>query len=513
MEFNDWLAARGFDNETLTDAMRTTLQAAWRAEQNPPAAGGTGTANKQGTPEAEFAETMAAFRAEEQRQRRVTAMVAEAIEATPGRFEDLETIGRKALANKWTEQETELALLRASRPSAPAVPGGGGHDRTPAAVIEAAVAQAAGLQDLEGSYDERTLEAAHKRYRGGMGVLQLLDVSARANGYRGHAAAKANLREVMEYAFPQRSGHGHYSPRGDSGVSSISTPGILSNVANKFVRESFMAVDRSILRIAARRSVTDFKQITSYSLSGDMTYKEIAPGGFLDHGTLGETEYTNRAKSYGRMLGLDRRDIINDDLGAYASVNRRLGRGGALKLVKTGWGVFLNNSSFFSSGNLNVSTGGGSALALAGLQAAENVFKVLKDPDGELMGVDPKLLVVPTALRATAWNLMNSTTTVATTTANTPLPDGNPWAGLYEIVSSPYMQDSTLTGYSAAAWYLLADPMDVPVIEVCYLNGVEMPMVESTDADFNQLGMQIRGVFDFGWALQEFRGGVRSAGS
>jgi hypothetical protein len=40
-----------------------------------------------------------------------------------------------------------------------------------------------------------------------------------------------------------------------------------------------------------------------------------------------------------------------------------------------------------------------------------------------------------------------------------------------------------------------------------------MPTVESADADFNQLGVQFRGYYDFGVALQEFRGGVRSAGS
>jgi hypothetical protein len=108
---------------------------------------------------------------------------------------------------------------------------------------------------------------------------------------------------------------------------------------------------------------------------------------------------------------------------------------------------------------------------------------------------------------------MNSTTVVSTTTADTPLPDQNAFAGMFTIVSSPYLQDSTLTGYSNAAWYLLADPMDIPVVEACFLNGVEIPTVESADADFNQLGIQLRGYHDFGVTLQEYRGGVRSAGS
>ncbi len=127
----------------------------------------------------------------------------------------------------------------------------------------------------------------------------------------------------------------------------------------------------------------------------------------------------------------------------------------------------------------------------------------------------PRKLVVPTTLRITALNLVNSLFTVATNTSQTSVlsPSGNVLQGSYDVVSSPYMENSTYTGNSNAAWYLLADPSDMPVIEVCFLNGVQMPTVETADADFNILGIAMRGVHDFGVASQEYRGGVRSAGS
>ena len=37
--------------------------------------------------------------------------------------------------------------------------------------------------------------------------------------------------------------------------------------------------------------------------------------------------------------------------------------------------------------------------------------------------------------------------------------------------------------------------------------------VDTAEADFNQLGIGMRGYVDFGVNLQEFRAGVRSAGS
>ena len=89
----------------------------------------------------------------------------------------------------------------------------------------------------------------------------------------------------------------------------------------------------------------------------------------------------------------------------------------------------------------------------------------------------------------------------------------NVYQGRYHVESSPYMENSAYTGYSTAAWYLLANPADLSAIEVVFLNGRDTPTVETAEADFNVLGIQMRGVLDFGVALQEYRAGVRSAGS
>jgi hypothetical protein len=516
MDFNEWLVAQGYSPETTSDKLKLHLQAAWRAEQagdreplDPKAAASAGKktvlAGGSENPVESITEHAERTRREQTRIRRITSLVADATDTQPSRVDEWEELGRKAIASHWSEQETELALLREGRPRSPLVAGSrAASGQVSAKVLEAALAQATGLSALEKSYDERTLDMAWKQYKGTMGLQTLLAVTAAENGYRSHSPVKANLKEAMRHAFELRA---------DSGVSTISISGILSNVANKFVREAFLGVENAWSPIAARRNVSDFKAISSYSLSGDMEYVELAPGGNIEHGTLGETSYANQAKTYAKMLGIDRRDWINDDAGALRTVNRRLGRGGALKLNKVFWTEFMANTSFFSSGNLNVSTGAGSALGLAGLGTAESTFRILKDPDGNLMGTKPAILLVPTALRATAWNLMNSTNTIGTTTANTPLPDGNPWAGMFRVVDSAYLQDTSITGNSTVAWYLLADPNDVPVIEVAFLNGVEMPTIESADADFNMLGVQFRGYHDFGVAKQEYRGGVRSAGS
>jgi len=88
----------------------------------------------------------------------------------------------------------------------------------------------------------------------------------------------------------------------------------------------------------------------------------------------------------------------------------------------------------------------------------------------------------------------------------------NPHQGKYRVEVSRYLANSQYTGNSAKAWYLLSEPTDLPVIEVAFLNGQESPTIETAEADFNVLGVQMRGYHDFGCALQDPRGGLKSKG-
>jgi len=134
------------------------------------------------------------------------------------------------------------------------------------------------------------------------------------------------------------------------------------------------------------------------------------------------------------------------------------------------------------------------------------------DPDSKPLGVIPTILLVPNALLVVATQLMNSLE-LRNTTGSTKYPIQNPHAGKFEVVRSSYLSNSAITGYSAAAWYLLGQPNDMPVIEVAFLNGKEEPTVDSADADFNTLGVQMRGYHDFGVTKQEYRGGVKMLGA
>lgn len=133
------------------------------------------------------------------------------------------------------------------------------------------------------------------------------------------------------------------------------------------------------------------------------------------------------------------------------------------------------------------------------------------DGDGKPIGVMPAILLVPTALSATGTQLFKSME-LRDTTASTKYPVSNPHQGKFRVEVSRYLANAVYAGNSAKAWYLLAEPADLPVIEVAFLNGQESPTIETAEADFNVLGVQMRGYHDFGVALQDHRGGLKSKG-
>ncbi|HRQ75583.1 MAG TPA: hypothetical protein PK098_06650 [Phycisphaerales bacterium] len=409
----------------------------------------------------------------------------------------------QAIREGWDATKCELEILRASRPKVNGAPAAHVPDNTVnGLVLEAACMLTAGLEDLDKQYEEKALDLAAKKFRGGIGLQELLLEAAWANGYTGRNFRDS--RAVLKFAF---------KPDIAAGFSTIDIGGILSNVANKFLLEGFFSVERTWRNITAVRNVSDFKTVTSYRLIGKDQYEIVAPGGELKHGTLGEEQYTNKADTYGLLLSIDRRDVINDDLGAITTVPRKLGRGSGLKINDVFWTIFLNNSggAFFAAGNKNYITGADTALSIDGLTKAEVAFMDQVDSDGKPIGIMPQVVLVPTALSAIGTQLHKSLE-LRDTTSNVKYPVANPHQGKFRVEVSRYLSNSQYAGNSSKAWYLLADPTDLPVIEVAFLNGQESPTIETAEADFNVLGVQMRGYHDFGVNLQDPRGGVKSKG-
>jgi phage major head subunit gpT-like protein len=529
MDFTAWLQKLGFDPATLSTEQTAALQKAYDAEM----VAAKASADKAGDAQAKASAAADSLRAalvkvaqlqakakadpkpdaggipaDLQAARKAAAdetrRVAEIRKLCAGKNDAIEA---QAIEEGWTRDTCELAVLRASRAQAPAIHARDGGGNVTTDLLQVAVLQATKAKDLEKLYKPEVLEAAHQRFRGRIGLQELLLEAAHANGYHGRSF-RGDHAGVLRAAFGQL----------QAGFSTVDTPGILSTVANKFLLDGFQSVEDVWRKIAAVRPVSDFKQVTSYRLTGVTQYEKVGPTGEIKAGALSEESYTNKADTYGKLFGISRRDMINDDLGALSNVPKMLGRGAGLKLNDVFWTEFMANAgTFYTSGRKNYQSGAGTALSITSLTAAVQLFRDQVDAENKPLGVAPALLIVPTALEVIAFNLFNGAQLVVgslgSTSSKATEPNLNPHARKYEPVTSAYLGNTAYIGSSTTAWYLVANPADLPLIEVAFLNGQESPTIEQADADFSTLGIQMRGFHDFGVAKQDYRAAVKSAGA
>jgi hypothetical protein len=505
MNFAAWLKANGWgDESSLAENQVKVLKAAFEAEQNPETKpgetkpGDTKPVNASVPtfdPEAYAQQVREAHAKEANRIAAINAAVAShGVNTVKIDGKDV-NLAAHAIEKNWTVDQAELAALRASRPIGPAIHSHGGGVPN-AQILQAAICAEGKLPGAEKMFGDQIMQAAHTIFPRGISLQQIFLNAAWANGFHGRSF-RDDPSAVLRAAF-----------------STFEVVNILSNTANKFLLAGFEGVESTWRSIAAIRSVSDFKEITSYRLNGDMTYDQVGPDGELKHGKLSEESLGNKADTFGKMFSITRKDFINDDLGALTRVPMMLGRGGALKFNLIFWAAFMDNSTFFTTGKKNYMEGSTTNLSIDSLTAGEQLFLNMVDPDGNPLALTPEILLVPNALNVTATTLMNQTELRQDgNSAKTVYTTGNPHAGKFQPVRSSYLSNAAITGNSTTAWYLLANPNVMPVIEAAFLNGRETPIVESADADFSTLGVQMRGYHDFGVRKQEEKGAIKSKGA
>ncbi len=517
MELQAYIEAQGFDPATLTDKQRAFLTAQHAAEIKAAKGGEVILASEFDVDEikAAYSEHSAnlelAFSEGEEKgvpANKLATIKAAAVKAA----NDLK---KKAIKEKWTGTHFEceaikaaavvqVELARAERPSGPAIHSS--NRDLSGEVIEAAMCKSIGVLK-ETDFKENVLESAHKQFRNGLGLQQVIIMAAAANVMSigvGERIHNGNIREALKYAFADI-----------HAASTFSLSGILSNVANKQLLQGYMEEDQVWREISQVKTVADFKQNTSYRMLDNMEYEEIGANGEIKHGVISEESYTSQAKTYAKMFSLNRTQIINDDLGAFDELRSRVGRGAARKFNRVFWLAFLDNSTFFTSARTNYIEGSTTNLGTdgVGLGLGAKAFMERKTPkvgteatSQVMLGGEATKLLVPSALKQNA-EILYRNTNLGTVKAS----DANLYAGKYRPITAVQLGDSSYTNYSTTAWYLFGDAY-MPMC-VSFLNGQQTPTVEVSEADFNQLGIQMRGYHDFGCDKSEYLAGIKSKGA
>lgn len=492
-----WIEAMGFDVDELSESQAAGLVANYEGQQ--------AKSNKPITASDPFE----ARKLEARRRKEIRDIADRQIDIRNSDEEEIVAIEKMcdhAIAAGMSVDKFRLEIYDAMTPPARRIEPGHRGPAVNAKVLEAAICQAANLPGIEDQFNDQTLQAAHDQFKGRIGLKQLFLMGAEANGHRNQFSNDVDRETLRAALSPQQNIRAQ-------GFSTLDISNVISNTANKFIMRGWNSVDQTALRISKIQNVRDFKTITTVSLTDSVIYEKLGAGGEIKHGTLSDLTYTNKADTYAKMLAITRNDLINDDLGALTDVPQKLGNGAMKKLNDIFWTKFLGlvGASFFASGNSNINTGV-ATMTTGGLSATEVIFEAQTNPDGTPLGIMPAILLVPTALKSSAYTLMTSERLIDGTGTATQ-GDGNIYRNRFRVESSPYISNASYTGYTSIAWWMLADPMELAVIAIAALNGRVEPTVDTAEADFNTLGVQMRGYCDVGVNSQEYRGGVHADGN
>lgn len=340
-----------------------------------------------------------------------------------------------------------------------------------------------------------------------------------------HAAGMSYSGQFKSMAYWEKMIEAHQVLQA-SGTSTLSLPNLFENVLNKSLLDSFMLVQGVWPEIAYIASAQDFKPLSRVRLTASGAFQRVGKDGEIKHVGMTDAKRTNQLETFGAMITLTRKDIINDDLMGLQRMTSMLGELAGNRLEEEVFVVLLAGiGSFFSAGNKNYLSGAGTALGPKSLGDARDLFINRVNTNGKPISTGPAILLHGVPLHDMADSLYGDELLdnfVAAANTKTPNRIRNAHLRKYRPVESVYVSNTDITGSDGKAitgqtqtgWGLFAMPRaSLSVVEVAFLNGQRSPSTATSDMEFNKLGMQYRAHHDFGVALADEEAGVWMAGA
>jgi hypothetical protein len=282
---------------------------------------------------------------------------------------------------------------------------------------------------------------------------------------------------------------------------------IVGDTIGRTLRAAYQAAPVGIRRLGRQTTARDFRTVNKIMLGEAPMLEKLNEHGEIKAGTMAEAKEAYKVETFARKIGVTRQVLVNDDLGAFADLSRRMGQAAAETEAKTlvdlleansGNGpVMEDGDTLFHTDHANKAASG-AVIADATLSAARLAMRSQTGLSGQRISATPKFLLVPPAQETTAEKWL---ATIAAAKAS----DVNPFAGSLSLVVEPRLS-------SATRWYVAADATEIDGLEYAYLAGGEGPQVESKSG-WDVDGVEVRVILDFGAGFIDYRGWYQNAGA
>ncbi|XAI95601.1 major head protein [Nostoc phage Nsp-JY21] len=283
---------------------------------------------------------------------------------------------------------------------------------------------------------------------------------------------------------------------------------VFENALNKRLQQDYAIAQPTYREIAQRMDFTDYRPhpVAGVGELGQLT--EIKEGAEIKAGNFNDKRESLTLKAFGMTAEITEQMIVNDDLGAIATVLARSGMVVAANEDKQfyemafggagGDGPTLGETTRQMFNATDVTKAGtAAAITIASLTAARTALMTKKSLGGLDLALVPSILLVGPAKLTEAQQI------VAPLQADQ-AGNVNPFAGTLRIVVTP-----KITGN---AWYLFADPAIAANFAYGFLQGSEGPQVRN-ETPIGRLGMIYQITHRFGAGGIDFRAGFKNPGA
>lgn len=288
-------------------------------------------------------------------------------------------------------------------------------------------------------------------------------------------------------------------------------PAIVLDAANKSLRAAYEGTPRTFVPWTRQAFASDFKNINRIQLSGAPSLLQIVPGAEYKRGVVTDGKEVYALATYGRMLGINRQTIINDDMNAFTRLPALCARAAADMESDTVYGIVTANAALgvdsvalFHATHNNL-TGTGTAIDVTSLGVARALMRKQTGLEGRVINCRPSYLIVPAAKETLAQQYTSVQFVPAQSSTINPFAQGKPDA--LTPIAEP-----RLDANSGTAWYLASDPNQIDTIEYAYLEGQAGVYMES------RMGWEVDGIElkvreDFAAKALDFRGLYKNNGA
>ena len=278
-------------------------------------------------------------------------------------------------------------------------------------------------------------------------------------------------------------------------------PEILAAVTNKTLRQAYDAYPQTFRPFCRQVQASDFRDITRVQLGEAPQLQKVSESGEFKRGSIGEARERYRVETYGRVVGITRQTLINDDLDAFTRLPAMYGTAIATLESDVVWAILTSNAAMgdgtalFHASHKNLATAG-SQLSTASIGDARAAMAKQTGIDKKtVLNIRPSYLLVPVALELSAEQLLAQNLVPAKTMDVVP----------QSIRSLSVIAEPRLDSVSATGWFLAANPSQIDTIEYAYLEGQQGAYIETRNG-FDVDGVEIKCRLDFGAKAIDWRG-------